>query len=142
MIEKLTYGGDGLARLPADDQGRGKVVFMPFVLPGERVEASLTEQKPGFSRARADRILTPSPQRVDPACPYFFRCGGCHYQHASYGEQLRAKASILRENLLRLAHVELAPELTIHPSPPWNYRNRTRLQLRSDPQFTLAYYRL
>jgi tRNA/tmRNA/rRNA uracil-C5-methylase (TrmA/RlmC/RlmD family) len=53
-IEKLVYGGDGLARLPADEHGRGKAVFLPFVLEGEKVEASLLENKPGFGRARAD----------------------------------------------------------------------------------------
>ncbi len=52
-IEKLVYGGDGLARLPADEHGRGKTVFVPFVLPGEQVEASVVESRPGFVRARA-----------------------------------------------------------------------------------------
>src|SRR5947209_14537079 len=86
-IEKLVYGGDGLARLPADEHGRGKAVFVPFVLPGERVEAALVEEKPGFARARADKVLEASTQRVEPHCPYFQRCGGCHYQHASYEHQ-------------------------------------------------------
>jgi len=53
IIEKLVYGGDGLARLPADEHGPGKAVFVPFVLTGEEIEASLLEQKPGFGRARA-----------------------------------------------------------------------------------------
>ena len=53
-IDKLIYGGNGLARLPADDKGPGKAVFLPFVLEGERVEAEITEQKPGFARARAE----------------------------------------------------------------------------------------
>src|SRR5262245_55944434 len=83
-IEKLIYGGDGLARLPADEQGRGKAVFVPFVLEGEIIDASLTEQKPGFVRAHANTILEPSLQRIAPTCPYFHRCGGCHYQHTTY----------------------------------------------------------
>jgi 23S rRNA (uracil1939-C5)-methyltransferase len=141
-IEKLTYGGDGLARLPADEHGKGKVVFLPFVLPGERVEAGVVEQKPGFVRAMAEKILAPSPHRVEPGCPYFQRCGGCHYQHADYEQQLAAKAAILRENLLRLAHLELGPELKLHPSPPWNYRNRTRLQIRGEPQCAASFYKI
>jgi 23S rRNA (uracil1939-C5)-methyltransferase len=63
-IEKLVYGGDGLARLPADEQGRRKAVFLPFVLEGETVEASLLEQKRGFARARAENILQASPLRI------------------------------------------------------------------------------
>ncbi|PYQ38084.1 MAG: 23S rRNA (uracil(1939)-C(5))-methyltransferase RlmD, partial [Acidobacteria bacterium] len=55
-IEKLVYGGDGLAHLPADDSGRGKAAFLPFVLAGEKVEASVIEQKAGFVRAQAGKV--------------------------------------------------------------------------------------
>ncbi|OLE56906.1 MAG: 23S rRNA (uracil-5-)-methyltransferase RumA [Chloroflexi bacterium 13_1_20CM_2_59_7] len=140
-IEKLVYGGDGLARLPADEHGRGKAVFVPFVLPGERVEAALVEEKPGFARARADKVLEASTQRVEPHCPYFQRCGGCHYQHASYEHQLEIKTAILKENLRRIAKLELDKDLKIHPSPAWNYRNQTRLKVQSEPEFALGYYK-
>jgi 23S rRNA (uracil1939-C5)-methyltransferase len=139
-IEKLIYGGDGLARLPADEHGRGKAVFVAFVLPGEEVAATVTEEKPGFTRARAEQITIPSPQRIPPQCPYFQRCGGCHYQHTGYEHQLEIKASILKENLRRIAKLELSQELKIHPSQPWNYRNRTRLKVQGSPAFALGYY--
>src|SRR5689334_16928471 len=110
----MIYGGDGLGRLPADEHGRGKAVFVPFVLPGERVDVTLVEQKPGFARGRVDKLLEPSPQRIEPQCPYFQRCGGCHYQHTEYEHQLAIKADILKENLRRLAKVELENELKVH----------------------------
>lgn len=141
-IEKLVYGGDGLARLPADISGKGKAAFIPFVLAGEEVAATLTEQRPGFARARLDAVLHPSAQRVSPPCPHFGSCGGCHYQHAAYGEQVRIKAEILRENLRRLAKLELPVEIQVHPSPPWHYRNRTRLALRQNGEFRLGYRRM
>lgn len=140
-IEKLTYGGDGLARLPADEHGRGKAVFLPFVLGGEQVEASITEEKPGFARAKASSILQPSPRRVEPRCPYFSLCGGCYYQHTDYQHQLEIKAAILKESLRRIAKLELDVELQIHPSPAWNYRNRTRLRVQNTPSFALCYHR-
>jgi 23S rRNA (uracil1939-C5)-methyltransferase len=140
-IEKLVYGGDGLARLPADEHGRGKAMFVPFVLEGEKVEAALLEQKPGFARGRLDRILEPSSHRISPGCRYFQHCGGCHYQHTSYEHQLEIKATILRENLRRIAKLELDQELKIHPSPAWNYRNRTRLRIQTAPEFSLGYYK-
>jgi 23S rRNA (uracil1939-C5)-methyltransferase len=140
-IEKLVYGGDGLARLPADEHGRGKAAFLPFVLPGEEVEAQIVEQKPGFVRAGLENILRPSPQRVQPRCPYFQKCGGCQYQHASYAHQLEIKANVLKENLRRIARLELETELQLHPSPPWNYRNRTRMKVRPAGEFALGYYR-
>jgi 23S rRNA (uracil1939-C5)-methyltransferase len=145
-IEKLIYGGDGLARLPAGsadskDRSRGKAVFIPFVLAGEKIEAALTEEKPGFARAHAEAIVEPSPRRIQPPCPHFARCGGCHYQHAAYEHQLEIKKEILRENLRRIAKLELQCEIQAHPSPPWNYRNRSRLQVRTHPNFAAGYFK-
>lgn len=140
-IEKLIYGGDGLARLPADARGIGKAVFVPFVLAGEKIEAAITEEKPGFARAHASAIVEPSPQRISPPCPHFGQCGGCHYQHTTYQLQLEIKKEILRENLRRIAKLELQSEIEVHPSPPWNYRNRSRLQVRTRPEFAAGYFK-
>lgn len=149
-IEKLLYGGDGLARLPVDDisaaepvnnQGRGKAVFVPFVIDGEKIEASFTEQKTGFARAKVDAIVEPSPHRVQPHCPYFGQCGGCHYQHIAYDQQLEIKKDILRETLRRTAKLEFPDDIVVHASPPWNYRNRTRLQVQTRPVFSAGYFR-
>ncbi len=142
----MIYGGEGLARLPADANrsdvhSHGKAVFIPFVLAGEKVEASLTETKPGFARARASEIIAASPHRMPPACPYFLRCGGCHYQQASYEHQIEIKKEILRENLRRIAKLELTCEIQAHLSPPWNYRNRSRLQVRTHPEFAAGYFK-
>lgn len=140
-IEKLVYGGEGLARIPANEAAAGKAVFVPFVLPGEQVNAIITEEKSGFARARLESVLQASPQRIAALCPYFQRCGGCHYQHADYDHQLQIKSEVLRENFRRLAKLELQVPLQAHASPPWNYRNRTRLKAQTAPQFALGYYR-
>src|SRR4051812_11787442 len=95
-VEKLVFGGDGLARLD------GRVVLAPFVLPGERVRAASEQEKPGLVRARTLEILESSAERVEAPCPYFGRCGGCHYQHTGYENQLAAKRAILIEELRRL----------------------------------------
>lgn len=152
-IEKLIYGGDGLARTPAGPDGRSMAVFVPFVLPGERVEAEVRQEKPGFARARVNRLIESSSQRIEPRCPYFQQCGGCHYQHIPYEQQLEFKTQILRETIERIGKIRLTSEIRVHPSPPWNYRNRTRLRVRTasklSPQnnktdssgFALGYYR-
>jgi 23S rRNA (uracil1939-C5)-methyltransferase len=137
----MIYGGDGLARLPADESGRGKAAFVPYVLSGEKVEASLTEQKPGFARARVESMVEPSRHRITAGCPYFTRCGGCHYQHADYEHQLEIKKDILIETLRRTAKLELPVEVQVHSSPPWNYRNRSRLQVRTSPEFKFGYFK-
>ena len=69
-MEKLVYGGDGLARL------EGRVVFAPFVLPGERIRVHAEQEKPGLVRARTLEVLEPAPERVAAPCPVFGRCGG------------------------------------------------------------------
>ena len=143
----MIYGGDGLARLPVDaadheTRGRGKAAFIPFVLAGEKVEADITEQKPGFARARANSVVEPSPHRVLPGCQYFSRCGGCHYQHARYEYQIEIKKEILRESLRRIAKLDLPFDILVHASTPWNYRNRSRLQVQVSPAFAAGYFKL
>lgn len=140
-IEKLVYGGDGLSRLPADEHGPGKAVFVPFVADGETVEAALSEQKRGFARAELKRVIEASAQRIEARCPYFQRCGGCHYQHIHYQHQLTTKVSILKENLRRIAKVDLEAEPIVHSAPEWNYRNRTRLRVRTGQEVELGFYR-
>jgi len=116
-------------------------VFLPFVLPGERVEADVRQEKPGFARGTVTQLLDASRERVEARCPYFRQCGGCHYQHIRDDEQLKFKAEILRETLRRVAKIEFSGEIKLHASPPWNYRNRTRLQVRTAPEFALGYFR-
>jgi 23S rRNA (uracil1939-C5)-methyltransferase len=139
-IEKLVYGGDGLARLTQLEEARAKTVFVPFVLRGEQVEASSLEAKPGFVRAALENVVVPSAQRIAPLCPYFQRCGGCHYQHTGYDNQLAIKREILRETLERTAKIKWEGEIHLHASPPWGYRNRTRMKVGDEP-FRLGYYR-
>jgi 23S rRNA (uracil1939-C5)-methyltransferase len=122
-VEKLVYGGEGLSRL------NGRVVFTPFVLPGERIRAESRQEKPGLVRAHAVEVLDPAPERVAAPCPYFTRCGGCHYQHAPYEYQLAAKRAILVEELRRLGKIEPPAEIEIVSAEPWAYRNRAQLHV-------------
>jgi 23S rRNA (uracil1939-C5)-methyltransferase len=124
-IEKLVYGGDGLARL------EGKVVFTPFVLPGEMVRADVHRIKNDLWRGRLLQVTEPSASRVTPPCPYFQRCGGCHYQHADYALQLEQKAAILREVLRRVGKIEFEGEIETIAGEPWGYRNRAQLHMEN-----------
>lgn len=130
-IEKAIYGGSGLAR--AD----GKAVFVPFTLPGEDVEAAIVADKGGFATAELQSVLQPSPERAQPPCLFFGRCGGCHYQHATYAAQVEIKLAILQESLER-AHIPDIPAITPVTAEPLGYRNRIRLQVQNNP-FSLCY---
>ncbi|HEY6903635.1 MAG TPA: 23S rRNA (uracil(1939)-C(5))-methyltransferase RlmD [Candidatus Acidoferrales bacterium] len=123
-IEKLIYGGDGLAH------HEGSTVFVPFVLPAERVSAAPVEKKKKFIRARVEKLIEQSAGRAVPPCPHFGVCGGCNYQHIAYEAQLQYKTEILRETLRRLGHIEWPGEIAAHASPPWGYRNRAQWKVR------------
>src|SRR5580692_9872518 len=122
-IEKLVYGGEGLARL------EGKVILTPFVLPGEVLRAETERAKNDLWRGRLIEVLQPSPARIAPGCPYFQRCGGCQYQHIDYPVQLEQKRAILREVLQRVGKIEFAGEIETISGEPWQYRNRVQLHI-------------
>jgi 23S rRNA (uracil1939-C5)-methyltransferase len=140
-IEKAVYGGDGLARIPADETASGgKTVFVPGTLPGELVEAGIATDRRSFSTGEVDAILEPSPERVVPGCEYVPQCGGCQYQHASFALQLQMKLDILKETLAR-AHVPVPAEIGSLTGPPWGYRNRIRLHVMKRAGIALGYRR-
>jgi 23S rRNA (uracil1939-C5)-methyltransferase len=123
-IEKLVYGGEGLAHHD------GSTVFVPFVLPGERVSAAPIERHKKFVRARVEQLLQAAPERAQARCPHYGVCGGCHYQHIPYQAQVEFKREILRETLRRLGRIDWTGEIAIHQSPPWGYRNRAQWKIR------------
>lgn len=132
-IEKAIYGGAGLAHISAENAASaGKAIFVQATLPGEVVEAEITEEKRSFATAELVRVLEPSAERIAPPCPYFGKCGGCQYQHATYAAQLAMKAAILRETLERVRLHDL-PEIVTHGAATeeqaWQYRNRIRLHV-------------
>jgi 23S rRNA (uracil1939-C5)-methyltransferase len=128
QLEKLTYGGDVMGRL-----GDGRAVFVPFGLPGERVRVRLTEEKRNFARGEILEVLDASPQRIIPRCKHFGFCGGCHYQHLPYQEQLDAKTEILRDQLRRIGKIENPPVQAMVASPnAWNYRNHVQFHLTKE----------
>jgi 23S rRNA (uracil1939-C5)-methyltransferase len=133
-IEKWVYGGDALARVPSEGaeiaateaSGKpGRVLLIPFVLPGETVHARLVDDL----HTTAEQIVIASPDRVPPPCPLFTRCGGCHYQHAPYEYQLARKVEILREQLQRVGKLRFDGEIGIVSGPPLGYRNRVQLHV-------------
>lgn len=133
QVEKLVYGGEGLARLPD-----GRAVFVPFVLPGEQVKVRVVEDKNRYLRVLPVEIQIPSPQRINPRCPHFGVCGGCHYQQMEYEQQVSSKLAILQDQLERIGSIANAPLTGITAcSSPWNYRNQ--LQFHPSPQGKLGF---
>lgn len=105
----------------------GQVVFVAYGAPGEEVVAEVDRVQKDQLMAHVVEVITPSPNRVLPLCPYFGTCGGCNYQHLTYEAQLEAKRTIVVETLRRIGHLNDVPVPPTVPSPsPWFYRNQAR----------------
>lgn len=125
-ISDVAFGGRGVARY------EGKVCFVPFVIPGERVTARIVRDKKKFAEAELLSVETASPDRVEPPCPYFGRCGGCAYQHITYSRQLALKHSQVEQTLKRVGRFTEVPMRPIVPSPQeYHYRNRIRVHVEA-----------
>ncbi|HEY0258155.1 MAG TPA: TRAM domain-containing protein [Candidatus Methylacidiphilales bacterium] len=126
-IEKVIFGGDGLARI-----SQGFVIFVPFAAEGDRLRVRLIEKKAHHARAEIVEILNPGPARENPPCPYYARCGGCQYQHVTYAEECRLKENQVREAFLRVGKLPDAPILPIVAgASPYGYRNRITVHAES-----------
>lgn len=133
QIEKIVQGGDGLAR------HEGRAIFVPFALPGERVEAEIVREKKEYAEAEIARIITPSPERREAPCPVFTVCGGCRLQQLPEERQLHYKVEAMREVLARIGKIASYDLLPPVPSPhPLHYRTRAQFKVERGE---LGYYR-
>ena len=130
--QKLVYGGEALGH------AEGRTVLAPRALPGERLEVETVRFAKGVVHARPVRILHAAPERISPPCPYFGRCGGCHYQHLDIEHQLRWKREIVRETLQRIGKIVWEGDIEIHQASPWNYRNQAQLKVAANESGELA----
>jgi tRNA/tmRNA/rRNA uracil-C5-methylase (TrmA/RlmC/RlmD family) len=122
-VGPVAHGGHCVAR------HEGRVVFVRHSLPGERVIVRVTEDRhPGFCRADAVEVLEASPHRIERPCPYSGpgKCGGCDWQHVTPAEQHRLKAAVVREQLARLAGIDLDVVVEELPGGPLRWRSRAR----------------
>jgi 23S rRNA (uracil1939-C5)-methyltransferase len=123
-IERLASGGEGVGRAPD-----GRVVFVPFSAPGDRLLVRPGETRRRYLRASVIETIAPGPDRVEPVCPVFGSCGGCSWQHLSYAAQLEAKRGILRDALTRIGKFAAVPEPIEMRGSPAAYRYRSRARV-------------
>jgi 23S rRNA (uracil1939-C5)-methyltransferase len=133
-LDLTGFAAGGKALGHAED---GRVVFVEYAIPGERVIAEITEEHPSYIEATAVLVLRSSEHRVDAPCGYFGRCGGCQLQHIDYPEQLRLKRDVVRQQFQRIGRfdagfVEGLVREPIGMEHPWGYRNHMRFTARRD----------
>lgn len=136
-IEKLVYGGEGMAHIGT------LAVFVPYAAPGDRLVIRLVQIARKYARGVIEEILSPSPARRDPPCRYFGDCGGCQLQHLQYTAQLEAKREFLRESLRRLGGIEWGDEIPVRAAAEFGYRSRAEIKIARDEsgETRIGYFR-
>jgi tRNA/tmRNA/rRNA uracil-C5-methylase (TrmA/RlmC/RlmD family) len=129
-ITTVAFGGDGIGRI------ENFVIFVPFVIEGERVEVEIVEVKRRFATADLVRVITPSPHRTAPRCPYYANCAGCQYQHIDYAHQLELKRAQIRDVFQRIGKITDPPIEPVAGSPrQYHYRNKIVVHGPGKPGF-------
>jgi tRNA/tmRNA/rRNA uracil-C5-methylase (TrmA/RlmC/RlmD family) len=126
-IEELAAGGDGVGHAPD-----GRVIFVPFTAPGDRVRVRITAFRSNYARGVVEALLEPGPQRVDPVCAVFGSCGGCAWQHVDYAAQLEAKRKIACAALQRIGGLSPPDDVALSITPSelaYRYRTRSRVMV-------------
>ncbi len=124
-IIDFTFGGDAFARLPD-----GKPVFVPFAMPGDRVRVRIPAAFKDYCVGQLEEVLLPAPGRIAPRCRHYTICGGCHYQHLSYEQQLEVKHKIVADQMRRIGKITSPLVNEIIPSPDeWNYRTSMQFHI-------------
>ncbi len=132
-LEGIAQGGESVGHYA------GKVVFVRGGIPGEHVVVRVTESKQRYARGIVQAVLSPAQVRVQPRCPLFGRCGGCHWQHIVYPAQLAFKQDILEEQCRHLGRISSPPIAPgIGMDPPWNYRSTAELHV--SPSGRIGYH--
>ncbi len=122
-IDKLIHRGWGFGR-----RANGQAVFVPFSAPGEDVRIRVRAEHKSYAEAELLDVLTPSPDRREPPCPHFGRCGGCQLMHLTYAAQTHWKGRIVAENWPDGPPVESGSR----HGREFEYRHRVRLQVAPD----------
>lgn len=122
--ERLCFGGAAIARHD------GMAVFVPFAAPGDRLRVEILEVDKRHARARIVEVLAPGPTRRAPRCRHFGTCGGCHFQHVDYAEQVRQKGEFVRDALVRTGGFDWPEPVVVHAAGEWGYRSRTQLKVQ------------
>jgi len=125
-IKKVVYGGWGLA------YHEGKTIFIPYTAPGDQVEVSIVRKKKNCLFGRVERIIEPSPERREPECPVFGKCGGCHFLHLSYENEVKMKKQTVMENLERIGKIKTAVSEFIPSRHRYGYRNHSVFKVNEE----------
>ncbi len=133
VVEGYSSDGQGIVRLD------GAVVFVPRAVRGETIDLRITKVMKTAAAGQIVKIRKASPERAEPECPYFGRCGGCDFQHVTYAEELWAKRQRVQDALERLGGTSLQVEEILGAKDPTHYRNKSQYPVGADG--AIGFYR-
>ena len=126
VIDGYSSEGLGIARV------NGAVVFVPHAVRGEEIDLRITKVMKTSCAGEIVKIHDPSPERMEPECPYAGKCGGCAYRHLTYPEELWAKRQRVQDALTRIGGLELTVEEILGAKNPEHYRNKSQYPVGAD----------
>ncbi|MFS0674509.1 23S rRNA (uracil(1939)-C(5))-methyltransferase RlmD [Ornithinibacillus sp. 179-J 7C1 HS] len=137
-FEDLTHEGNGVGKID------GYPLFVPYGLPGEEATVKVVKVNKNFGFGKLLEVNNPSPERVEPPCDVFYKCGGCQVQHMSYNLQLSMKQQQVKNVLRKIARLEHVP---VHPTigmeDPWRYRNKVAIPVgEKDGELITGFYQM
>lgn len=130
-ITDIGASGEGIGRV------EGFILFVKDAVPGDIVEAKITKSKKSYAYARLEKVLTPSPFRVEPECACHRQCGGCQLQAYDYAKQLEYKQNKIRDNLIHIGgfaaeYIDCRMEPIVGMDIPFHYRNKAQYPVGTD----------
>lgn len=133
-IENITYGRDfiGVVVDASDPSIINKKIFVPYVIPSELVKVDVIKESKNFLNGKIIEFLESSPYRIEPKCPLFYKCGGCHFGHIEYKEELRLKSKLVKDFLQVQAKISLENDIIVLGNDklsPYNYRKRAVIHI-------------
>lgn len=136
-FEDITHDGNGVGKI------NGYPIFVSNTLPGETAKVKVILVKKNFAVGRRLELIITSPDRVEPPCNVFYKCGGCQLQHMSYEMQLKTKQNQVRNSLRKIAHInDVEVEPTLGMEDPWRYRNKVQIPVgEKDGNLITGFYR-
>ena len=119
-ITDLNSEGEGVGRY------EGIVVFVPYALPHETVEVLIIKVTKNYAVGKLLNVISESPERTEPECPYFYKCGGCDFQHIKYSKELELKCETALNNIRKISGQNIDIKKIIGADKVWNYRNKAQ----------------
>ena len=120
-IENYGCNGEGVAKI------NGEVVFLPYTIAGENIDATIIKANKKFSIGKIKKINLPSENRITPPCPYYSKCGGCVFQHMIYENSLAVKTEIVQNAISHIGKIDYTVPTVIKSPNEYHYRNKIAL---------------